>query len=110
MHYWNVLIIPSFISTLCYRQLVEFGELESHESAMSTLLTIAAIFTITNCGRIYINPTFSNIEYGANGGGYIEGFVSHGVNNFNGLPILNLSSSGFGLFFSTPLYSTYVLN
>ena len=42
--------------------------------------------------------------------GYIEGFVTHGVNNFNGDAIVNLVDDGFGFIFQDAPYEQQVLN
>eukprot|EP01083_Nonionella_stella_P146684 461667_1 len=42
--------------------------------------------------------------------GFIEGFVTHGVNNFNGDAIVDLVSDGYGYIFQNAPYEQQVLN
>eukprot|EP00486_Rosalina_sp_Unknown_P012856 CAMPEP_0201579846 /NCGR_PEP_ID=MMETSP0190_2-20130828/27729_1 /ASSEMBLY_ACC=CAM_ASM_000263 /TAXON_ID=37353 /ORGANISM="Rosalina sp." /LENGTH=346 /DNA_ID=CAMNT_0048014875 /DNA_START=105 /DNA_END=1146 /DNA_ORIENTATION=+ len=78
---------------------------------MATLAIItASIFALVNGRRGGYERPFRNIEYGSNGGGYVEGFVTHGVNNYNGERIVDLISTGFGQSWDTPIYEQQVLN
>ena len=85
---------------------------------MATLFNTLIVFINTiNCDNSYENyydydQPWRQIEYGSNGGGYIEGHVTHGINNFNGERIVDLSFSnnGFGWIWDQPLYEQQVLN
>lgn len=70
---------------------------------MATLAIITFIFTVTTARR---SPR--SLSYGPNGGGYVEGHTTHGVNNFNG-DLITLYPDEFGTTWNTPIYETQVI-
>eukprot|EP00486_Rosalina_sp_Unknown_P005210 CAMPEP_0201569318 /NCGR_PEP_ID=MMETSP0190_2-20130828/10944_1 /ASSEMBLY_ACC=CAM_ASM_000263 /TAXON_ID=37353 /ORGANISM="Rosalina sp." /LENGTH=396 /DNA_ID=CAMNT_0047991515 /DNA_START=37 /DNA_END=1224 /DNA_ORIENTATION=+ len=69
---------------------------------MDTLLTVTLI-----CTSLVSSRPPRNLIYGPNGGGYVEGYTTHGVNNFNGKLITEYQK--FGTTWNTPIYETQVL-
>eukprot|EP00484_Ammonia_sp_Unknown_P024689 CAMPEP_0197031210 /NCGR_PEP_ID=MMETSP1384-20130603/10280_1 /TAXON_ID=29189 /ORGANISM="Ammonia sp." /LENGTH=324 /DNA_ID=CAMNT_0042460707 /DNA_START=45 /DNA_END=1019 /DNA_ORIENTATION=- len=64
-------------------------------------IAAVAVSNAQNCG-------WRKLEYGPNGGGYVDGFVAHGMNNFNGDPVVDFTD--FGGLFNMPMWGQYALN